>query len=495
MEERIASLPGAAYSFTNDATAQELQIAVENSMTGISWLDTDGKFRIVRDGYAKMLGYQPEELVGKSWEVTVVEADLPGGRDGYMAMLKDGQVNVESRALRKDGSIFYKKLLLVKTSDADGRHTGHYCFMSDVTELKETQRRIEEAERLRTVGMLAGGIAHDLNNLLGPILGFSDLLMREPSRVASAVETIREASERAQKLTQRLLDFSRREPSEPGYLCLNRTVEMAVQLTTGSLPAGVDTALVFDAHCTLVHGEEVRVESLIMNLMSNAGYAMRDSGGTITIRLSNPAPGRVVLSVGDDGPGIPVEQQTRIFEPFFTTKPSQQGAGLGLYMVKETVDGMRGEIDMVSIPGEGTTFSLAFDCQVEGEPEVECREARPGKSDSFHILVVDDQHAMLGVCEAMLEHLGHSCALVTTPEQAIARVDEGFDLVLADYRIGGASGLTLAENLRDTGLPVILMSGHMDVLESLPEHIVARLHKPFDIDALEDALRTLGESR
>lgn len=243
-----------------------------------------------------------------------------------------------------------------------------------------------------------------------------------------------------------------------------------------------------DASCAVVRGEEARLEALIMNLMSNAGYAMRETGGTITVRIRNPEPGRVELSVSDDGPGIPAELQPRIFEPFFTTKPSDQGCGLGLYMVKDTVESMGGVITLVSSTGAGTCFSLLFDCHEE-----QATEKPPGVSEDvsrppLRVLVVDDQVPMLNVCEAMLNYLGHSCELVTNPDQALARVGSGFDLVLSDYRIGGASGLTLVEELKHSGLPVILMSGHFDGTDSLPEAVVARLDKPFDIEALESAL-------
>ncbi len=492
MEDRIASLPRAELQFTNDATADELQIAVENSMTGISWLDTDGVFRVVREGYAQMLGYEPEELIGKSWEVTVVEADRPGGRAAFPTMLRDGQVNVESRAVRKDGSIFYKKLLLVKTTDAQGQHSGHYCFMSDVTEQVETKRRLDEAERLRTVGMLAGGIAHDLNNLLSPILGFSDLLTREPEKVVGAVETIREASERAQKLTQRLLEFSKAESSHVDNLCLNKIVDVATKWVTGSLPAGVRVEVESDADCTLVRGEEARLEALIMNLMANSGYAMRETGGTISIRVRNPDPGTVELTVADDGPGIPVEDQPRIFEPFFTTKPVDKGCGLGLYMVKDTVDSMGGSIHLVSSPGAGTCFAMTFECTQEPSAAVTSDTPDDSPAASLRVLVVDDQLSMLSVCEAMLNYLGHTCELVTNPDEALAKVGPDFDLVLSDYRIGGSSGLTLVDELKETGLPVILMSGHLDGIESLPDAVVARLHKPFDIEALEAALQEVS---
>ncbi len=494
VEDRIASLPRAQYRFTNDATAEELQIAVENAMTGISWLDTDGKFRVVREGYAKMLGYDPEELLGQSWEVTVVPADRPAGAAAFGTMLRDGQVHVESRAVRKDGSIFFKRLLLVKTTDAQGQHSGHYCFMSDISERKETQRRIEESERLRTVGMLAGGIAHDLNNLLAPILGFSDLLTREPEQVVGAVETIREASERAQELTQRLLEFSRPKDSKVGHLCLRNIVDVAVQWVSGSLPANVKTEVELDATSTVVKGEEARLEALIMNLLANAGYAMREYGGTISVRVTNPEPGIVELSISDDGPGIPPAYRDRIFEPFFTTKPADQGCGLGLYMVKNTVESMGGSITLNSTPGVGTRFTVSLAC-TEQPPQVAASRSTGGApAASLRVLVVDDQVAMLSVCEAMLKHLGHSCVLVTGIEEAFEKAGPDFDLVLTDYRIGGSSGLKLVEDLRDSGIPVILMSGHLDGLESLPDSVLGCLEKPFDIDALEQALQRVTSS-
>lgn len=492
MEDRIASLPRSDYQFTNDATVDELQIAVENAMTGISWLDTEGKFRIVRKGYAQMLGYAPDELLGQSWEVTVVPADRPAGAGALGTMLREGQVSVESRGMRKDGSIFNKKLLLVKTTDTQGNHSGHYCFMSDITEQKETQRRFEESERLRTVGTLAGGIAHDLNNLLAPILGFSDLMARQPEQVVVAVETIREASLQAQRLTQRLLDFSRPRERGPGYVCLSGIVDLAVRWVAGSMPANVRTEVSLDASCSVVQGEEARLEAMVMNLLSNAGDAMGNSGGTIRVHMCNPRPGELELSVSDDGPGIPEDILRRVFEPFFTTKPSDKGYGLGLYMVRNTVESMGGTIDVESKEGEGTCFRLKLHCTDSVPEEASVGVGEKAPSRALRILVVDDQQAMLSVCEAMLTHLGHSCELVTRLEDALEQAAAGFDLVLTDYRIGGESGLSLVKALEGIGVPVILMSGHFDSVETLPEGILACLEKPFDIDALENALQGIA---
>ncbi|MEM1174510.1 MAG: PAS domain S-box protein, partial [Pseudomonadota bacterium] len=225
--------------FSGDATLEELQLAVENSMTGISWLDTSGTFRQVRDGYARMLGYTPDELIGQSWAVTVPESDHETGIAAVQKMLRDGRNTVETRAVRKDGSIFYKRLLLVKTMDSQCRHNGHYCFMSDVSERTEAQRRLADAERLRTIGTLAGGIAHDLNNLLTPILGRAELLARESKADDGAVDDIRNAALRAQELIDRLLKFSKNEREEFKPLSLAGSVRVALQFVSGSLPANV----------------------------------------------------------------------------------------------------------------------------------------------------------------------------------------------------------------------------------------------------------------
>ena len=472
--------------FSGDATLDELKLAIDNSMTGIAWLDPEGIFRQVRDGYARMLGYTPEEMVGLSWSATVPESDQPTAVDAVMKMLDEGRAVVETRAIRKDGSVFYKRLLLVKTIDAAGVHTGHYCFMSDISERQETQRRLADSERLRTIGTMAGGIAHDLNNLLTPILGAADLLEREPEALRTSTGAIRDAALRAQELIDRLLRFSRQERDDAAPLSLTSAVKTALQFVAGSLPANVALRTEFEARSDTVLGLEAPLELIVMNLVSNAGFAMREQGGKLDVSLRNPSAKEIVLEVTDTGTGISAERLDKIFDAFYTTKSPSEGTGLGLAMVKEAAAAMNATVTVDSEPGRGSSFRVAFPL-CEGSPapsEPEAERATPG----LRIMVVDDEEAVLDVCRKMLEHLGHDVRCFTETGPALDEPLDEYDLVISDYRIGGESGLDFVRSLERFAGPIIMMSGHMDTPEPLPDQVTGRLNKPFLMQALQDAI-------
>jgi len=485
--------PASADQYANDATLAELQIAIDNSMTGISWLDTEGIFRQVRDGYARMLGYKPEELVGQSWAITVPESDQPTGIAAVHRMLDEGRCEVETRALRKDGSIFYKRLLLVKTTDSQGRHNGHYCFMSDISERQENQRRIADSERLKTIGTLAGGIAHDLNNLLTPILGYAELLAYEASYPDNNVAAIHDAAVRAQELIGHLLQLSKQESDDMVPLRVDNAVRMAQQFVTGSLPPNVSIKTELMATQDTVLGQQSALELLVMNLAANAGHAMRDTGGTLTIRLTNPNSEEIMLEVSDTGSGMSPEVAERIFDPFFTTKSPTEGTGLGLLMVKEAVESMNGTIEVDSEIGHGSRFLIRIPLYQNNVPSnTQAPESSP--LAVYNILLIDDDQAVLEVSKSMLSSLGHHVTSYADPEEALAEDLGNFDLLITDYHIGGTSGVELVQRLQGFSGPVIMISGHFDGNGAFPEQVAVCLNKPFKIADLSAAIEQALES-
>ncbi|MEM7362433.1 MAG: PAS domain S-box protein [Pseudomonadota bacterium] len=600
-------------TFSDDATVEELQIAIDNSMTGISWLDADGVFQQVRRGYAQMLGYAAEELIGQSWTVTVVHEDVEEASQGYLEMLDTGRATAEIRGVRKDKSVFYKQLLLVKTMDENGAHNGHYCFMRDVTDRRvaeETERvsrafatrlldvmqdglcvldhdfkhirvnkafldmtgfsesaligqptplpfwpeehvgriyeklttpktfsggefelifkrangerfpvlihpsttqdahgqtvylstvkdvserraaahRIAEADRLKTIGTLAGGIAHDLNNLLTPVLGYADVISQHPDDASDAIIGIQTAAERAQELIAQILRFSSESGQQAGSISLVRATKTALQFVQGSLPARVRVETRFEIDRDWVTGVEARVQLLIMNLMTNAGDAMGEDGGVLTVALE-PADDddRVKLIVSDTGSGMSDSVQERIFNPFFTTKAADSGTGLGLVMVKEAVDELGGDITVTSTPFRGSTFTVTLPL---GEPiRVSAKQDVVAQENTYRILVVDDDPAVLSVCTMMLERLGHEVFCFESTEDA-RECDQSYDLLITDYHINGVSGLDFVETLAFDG-PIVLMTGNYDSDNPLPDRIAAQVNKPFKLDGLRDVVASV----
>ena len=602
--------------YSADATDHELRIAVDHSRTGIAWLSADGIFREVRAGYARMLGYTTDEMTGASWALTVPEEDQPAAVEAVHEMLDKGRSEVVVRARRKDGSLFYKKLLLVKTVDEQGEHNGHYCLMHDVTQRKlaeaalkrshqfsdrlldviqdgvsvvdadgrhikvnqafldmtgfseseilgvgpphpywpdehrdaiasifelqphgqrthelifkrrngqrfpvlvtpsttiddrgqlihiatvkdisdrkEGERRLIEAQRLKTMGTLAGGLAHDLNNLLTPVLGYADALMKGLLDVDEAAGEIHDAAARARQLVDRVLRFSRRDSAGDEPVGLIGAVADALQFARTSLPPNVKIETRFEAVRDKVACAEAEVQQVVLNLMANASYAMRDEGGTLTLHVFNPDDDTVALEVADTGCGIPAEMQDRMFEPFFTTKPASDGTGLGLATVRRVVEEAGGRVAVTSTPGEGTSFDIRLPL---GRHRAAAAADRPGGEAAplpgKTVMVIDDDDAVRDVTETLLRQLGHEVLSFANVADALAAHSADVDLVLTDYRMEGETGLDFVERAGDLRAPVILMTGDRDSLAGCPTGIAHRLAKPFSLDELERAIATV----
>lgn len=601
--------------FAADATARELRIAIENSKTGIAWLSSDGIFHVVRAGYAKMLGYTADELRGKSWAATVLESDHPKAIAAVTKMLSNGRAVVDLQAVRKDGTVFDKQLLLVKTVDEDGHHTGHFCLMWDITkrkaaeralrnsqafsdrlldviqdgvsvvdaegrhikvnaaflrmtgfteneligkgvphpywpdehrdaiqqafsalpdgnsqhelffckkdgkrfpvivspaksvdnhgntvyiatikdmsERKEAERRLNDAERLKTMGTLAGGIAHDLNNLLTPVLGYADALHKGMLSVDEASSAILSASKRAQELVGQLLQFARQDRETPKAVSLTEATQDALKFCQASLPANVAVETRFEAVRDTVAGVEASIQQVVMNLISNAGHAMSETGGTLGIYLHNPTADSVELVIRDTGTGIPPDLLHRIFEPFFTTKPVGEGTGLGLATVKNVVRDSGGTVQVEPAAGGGSRFLVRFPLCQKSEPLMLAGSEEPAgvAAGSLRVMLVDDQTNVLKVGAALLTHLGHTATSFSDPDEALAADPNTFDVVLSDYRMDGVTGLEFVRRIGELRVPVILVTGDRQNFETLPEGIAYCLQKPYTLNDLSKALR------
>ncbi|NKB35487.1 MAG: PAS domain S-box protein [Pseudomonadales bacterium] len=595
---------------------EELQIAIDNSMTGISWVDAFGIFRQVRSSYSSMLGYEPRELEGQSWSVTLPPDAIPKGEQAYLKMLEEGRVVHESPALRKDGSIFHKHILLVKTTDNDGNHSGHYCFMRDITDritaesaqrhyqelssllldsiqdglsvidgqfrhirvneafckmtgyseeeligvgiphpywpeehqdyilsltqvdssdykdvelifchksgkrfpvivspfvakdsegkqifvatikdisgIRETSRRSADSDRLKTIGTLAGGIAHDLNNLLTPILGSADMVMQGGADTSKATEVIHAAAERAKELIEQLLQFSSAQITEKSEVSIEKVLRDAVQFVQGSLPPNVSLKTKVNIENDLVEGVEASIQLLILNLISNAGDAMQDCGGDININLDNPNDTHICLRIKDTGSGIPANNIETIFEAFYTTKAPEEGTGLGLMMVKEAVATCGGTITVQSELGEGSLFTVMLPLSNPICSETADANSTIINENPLRIMVVDDDAAILDVSKVMLDYLGHQSACFNNPMDALKQDMNEYDLLITDYRMNGISGFEFVEQLAFDG-PVLLMTGLYDLKDELPSRVNGKLNKPFKLDNLKDAIDSVTQ--
>jgi signal transduction histidine kinase/CheY-like chemotaxis protein len=343
------------------------------------------------------------------------------------------------------------------------------------------EARLQQGQRLESIGTLAGGIAHEFNNILAAILGYAELTLsslKRGSRAERHVQNILTAGERAQAVINKILAFGRRSERRPRYVLAERAVAEAVELLRASLPATVTIETTLSAGSATVLADPTELQQVVMNLCTNGAHAMKNDG---TLRLAldtidvteglalshgNLLAGRYVrLAVTDTGSGMDAATLERILEPFFTTKAVGQGTGLGLSTVHGIVTQHGGALNVQTSPGQGSTFDAYFPHAGEVTAELDSRAAPlvlRGHGET--ILIVDDDGALVALAEEMLAALGYEAvgfnASIAALEAFRAAPDR-FDLVLTDDIMPEMTGTELADALHQIrpGVPIILMTG------------------------------------
>jgi CheY-like chemotaxis protein len=321
---------------------------------------------------------------------------------------------------------------------------------------------------MEAIGRLAGGIAHDFNNLLTAITGYAELALDadEEDEIRSDLVGIRDTAERAGALTGQLLTFSRRSATEPRFVDLNALVTSTIPMLGRLIGEDVELTTNLASELLPVYADPVHLEQVILNLSLNGRDAM-PSGGKLTIATAkDELTYWAVLEVSDEGVGMDEETRAHIFEPFFTTKDIGKGTGLGLSTVYAIVQEAGGTIELISAPGQGTTFQIRFPLTAEeflpAHPdEVEPRRAERRGSET--ILVVEDEERVRELASRVLAGRGYRVLEAATGEEALRVLDGGaVELVLTDIVMPGMTGTELAEQLhrRFPELPIVFMSGY-----------------------------------
>jgi PAS domain S-box-containing protein len=402
--------------------------------------------------------------------------------------------------------------------DADGHRIGAFQYAQDISERLRAQERLARAEealrhaqKIEAVGQLTGGVAHDFNNLLTIIRSSVEFLQRPDlaeARRARYLTAVSDTVDRAAKLTSQLLSFARRQALKPEILDVGERLRGVTEMLNAVTGARIRILTrVPDGPCH-VRADPSQFETAVVNLMVNARDAM-DGEGTLTLRLVRDARlpsirGHAaatgpfaMLSVTDEGTGIPPDLMDRIFEPFFTTKEVGKGTGLGLSQVIGFAKQSGGDVDVTSTVGRGTTFTLYLP-QVEA-PESEARRparepGAPGAERSLRVLVVEDNLEVGRFCTQLLEDLGHATVWAHNAEAALAEMAHGsarFDAVFSDVVMPGMGGIALARRLAvdHPGLPVILTTGYSDALARDDTHGFDLVRKPYSTGQIANALR------
>jgi len=480
----------------------------------------DGRILEANDQFLAMYGYRRDETIGR----TSLELGLWARPEERQAMLTrlaaDGMVrNFEVLARRKGGETFP---VLYSTAELHGE--GPPLLMGvirDVTEqrrsaaaVRSLEEQVRQAQRLEAVGRLAGGVAHDFNNILTAITGYTDLLLdafqaRDPRR--DDLQQIRAAAERAAGLTRQLLAFSRKQVLQPRVLDLNEVVQGLEKMLHRLIGEDVALDVAPAAGLGAVRADPGQIEQVVLNLAVNARDAMPE-GGRLTIATADVEldetyphehPGAVagpyvMLAVSDTGTGMDRETRAHIFEPFFTTKEQGKGTGLGLATVHGIVAQSGGHIEVQSEPGRGSSFRIYLP-RIAGTAEAATPAPAPvvASGGGETVLVAEDDGAVRDLVAVTLTQRGYR--VLRAPDGptalALARAADGrIHLLLTDIVMPGMAGRALAEALqaRQPEMKVLYMSGYTDdavVRHGIQQDAMSFLQKPFTPDALARMVR------
>ena len=508
--------------------------ALESARDGIMITDLRGAILHVNQALIDLTGYSREELLGRPPSLFKSGRHPPElYQEMWRTILNRHSWQGELTNRRKDGSLFETSLTISPILDAQGRLTHFVGIERDVTTHRQLERQLRQAQKMQSVGTLAGGVAHEFNNLLAGINGYASLGLREPDLPPSLrefLQNIVDLSERAAVLTRQLLAFARKPALTRRPTSMPELVRATAELVTRTLQQEVALDVqeaAADGSLLIVEADSNQLQQAIINLTLNARDALPASGGVdprrdrpgdppITFRVreatlnaelaafpQNVPPGQyVLLEVEDTGHGMTAEVLNQALDPFFTTKEVGQGTGLGLPVVFGIVQGHQGYLTIRSEVGAGTRMGLYLPRLARTGREERARPSdaglvvEPETVPGYNILVIDDEETVLDVVCRFLKIAGHTVTCVTSGHEALELLGGGLavDLVILDLMMPRESSTTTFHRLRERrpGLPVLLCTGLVrdDAPAALLEAGAAGLvRKPFRMTELWYAVR------
>jgi len=480
------------------------------------------------DEVYRIYGFEPQEFVPtdeKFMSILYPEDHERVQQSVDAALSGAAEYDIDFRFVRPNGEIGWIHCEGEVTRDEQGAPIRFFGIQADITDrkqaeqaLRETEDQFRQAQKMEAVGRLAGGVAHDFNNMLSAIIGYSDLMLmgvKEGDPMHSDIGNIKKCADQAVGLTRQLLAFSRKQTLQPKVLNLNDIVTGTESMLRRLIGEDIDLVTSFSSDLGRVKADPGQVEQIVMNLAVNSRDAMPD-GGKLTIETADveldeeyarlhadvtPGP-HVMLAVTDDGSGMDQETQARIFEPFFTTKEMDKGTGLGLSTVYGIVKQSGGNIWVYSEPGKGTTFKIYLPRVEEAAEKIERPKAVSLRRGTETVLVVEDEDAVRELVCRILQVSGYKVLEAPHGGEAlvIAEQHEGaIDLIITDVVMPHMGGRELAERLAKMrpGIKVLFTSGYTDnaiVHQGVLDEDTAFIQKPYTVSSLLAKVREVLEA-
>jgi two-component system, cell cycle sensor histidine kinase and response regulator CckA len=504
------------------AFESSVQIAdiVEASGDAIFRCSLDGKVLYWSKGAEKLYGYRNDEMVGQGVDRLLPDFDYARSIEEIRGVLHRNEIVMRPDAVRlhKDGSPIEVSVAVFPIRDAEGKVIGGASVHRDVRELKRLEAQLRHAQRLDAAGLLAGGVAHDFNNILTVIQGYCSLITEaQPpdTLLTRQVHAIESAAQRASSLTRQLLAFSQKQRRDVKILDPRAVLSDLAPILQRAIGEDIRLETALESSWN-IQEDPADFEQIILNLAVNARHAM-PRGGVLRIASSNietngfglptaaasfspisVQPGTyVLLEITDTGVGMPPEVLTRIFEPFFTTKSRGEGSGLGLPVVYGIIKNIGGGIIVTSREGHGTSFQIYLP-RSQDKPDADRapRIEDSGPQGKGAVLVVEDSPEILNLVRMVLQGAGYTVLPAASGSQALARKDERVDLVLTDVVMPGMNGPEFAERWHQVhpDTPVLYMTGYAE--ESVlpfsvnPDNLLLKPFKPAQL--LQKTAAVLG---